>query len=201
MAKTPVSFFGLVVVLIFFPGTGCWEAPGFCRGYECPTYTLVQENNGFEERNYDTSYWITTDVASTNKDDVATGFWKLYYFNKGENKENKEIVMTRPVVVTVKEADGTGEKQVSISLYQSDTDIPAPNDETIRITVMPGGTVYVRSFGGFAEYEDGINELNSLKEELRAAGKQFVENGFDAAGYDAPWDLMYRHNEVWLRAA
>lgn len=52
--------------------------------------------------------------------------------------------MTRPVLVSVKEADGAGKRQVSISVYQPDTDIPEPNDETIRITVMPGGTVYVR---------------------------------------------------------
>lgn len=52
--------------------------------------------------------------------------------------------MTRPVVVSVKEADGMGEQKVSISVFQSDTDIPEPNDNTIRKTVIPGGTVYVR---------------------------------------------------------
>lgn len=52
--------------------------------------------------------------------------------------------MTRPVVVSVKEADGMGEQQVSISAFQSDTDIPEPNDNTIRKIVIPGGTVYVR---------------------------------------------------------
>lgn len=52
--------------------------------------------------------------------------------------------MTRPVLVSVKEADGMGERQVSISFFQSDSDIPEPTDTTIRKTVVPGGTVYVR---------------------------------------------------------
>lgn len=57
-----------------------------------------------------------------------------------------------------------------------------------------------RSFGGVAKYVDGLRELESLKEKLKAAGKQFIENKFDAAGYDAPWELINRHNEIWLHA-
>lgn len=52
--------------------------------------------------------------------------------------------MTRPVLVSVKEADGMGDRQVSISFFQSDSNIPEPTDTTIRKTVVPGGTVYVR---------------------------------------------------------
>lgn len=52
--------------------------------------------------------------------------------------------MARPVLLSVKEADGMGERQVSISVFQSDSDIPDPIDTTIRKTVVLGGTVYVR---------------------------------------------------------
>ncbi|XP_051946140.1 heme-binding protein 2-like [Xyrauchen texanus] len=198
MARTVAPF--LLVVLIFFPCAGCWEAPWFCHGRECPMYTVVHEYEGFEERIYDTSHWITTDIASTDRDDISEGFWKLYYFNQGENKEQREIPMTRPVVVSVKEADSIGERQVSISVFQSDTNIPDPNDETIRKTVIPGSTVYVRSFGGIASDADALDNAQRLKADLKAAGKQFDENKFDAAGYDAPWDLINRHNEVWIHA-
>jgi len=137
--------------------------------------------------------------------------------------------MTRPVLVSVKEADGMGERQVSISVFQSDSDIPEPTDTTIRKTVAPAGTVYVRlvisikndsqklliycfsfkhtliaghyrSFGGMASDQDALENVQQLKDDLRAAGKDFIENRFDAAGYDAPWDLINRHNEVWVRA-
>lgn len=136
--------------------------------------------------------------------------------------------MTRPVVVSVKEADGTGEQKVSLSFFQSNADIPEPNDKTIRKTVIPGGTVYVRlvilvkddgqklfdffsfkhslfaghyrSFGGIASDKDALENVKQLRNDLRTAGKEFVKNKFDAAGYDAPWELLYRHNEVWVRA-
>ncbi|KAL0178001.1 hypothetical protein M9458_026895, partial [Cirrhinus mrigala] len=93
------------------------------------------------------------------------------------------------------EADGMGEQQVSVSFFQSDADIPEPNDKTIRKTVKPGGTVYVRSFSGIASDKDAFENVQQLRNDLRTAGKQFVESRFDAAGYDAPWDLINRHNE------
>uniref|UniRef100_A0A671KL53 Heme-binding protein 2-like n=1 Tax=Sinocyclocheilus anshuiensis TaxID=1608454 RepID=A0A671KL53_9TELE len=199
MARTLLSALCLLVGLVCFPSTECWEAPWFCHGRECPVYTVVQQYEGFEERNYEVSHWITTDVASAIKSDLKDGFWKLYYFNQGQNSE---IIAHKlwPVLVSVKEADGMGEQKVSISVFQSDTDIPEPNDNTIRKIVIPGGTVYVRSFGGFASDEDALENVQQLREDLRAAGKEFVENRFDAAGYDAPWDLINRHNEVWVRA-
>ncbi|XP_067278078.1 heme-binding protein soul2 [Pseudorasbora parva] len=200
MAWTVPSALCLLLGLICFSHTECWEAPSFCRGYSCPMYTLVKEYQGFEERNYNTSNWIVTNIASTSESDIKEGFWKLYYFNQGRNSENKEIAMTRPVLVSVKEADGLGAKQASISFFQSDSDIPEPNDATIRKTVVPSGTVYVRSFGGIASDADALENVNLLKEDLRAAGKEFIDNRFDAAGYDAPWDLIYRHNEVWVHA-
>lgn len=51
-----------------------------------------------------------------------------------------------------------------------------------------------------ASDQDALENVQTLKEDLRAAGKEFIENKFDAAGYDAPWDLINRHNEVWVRA-
>ncbi len=59
---------------------------------------------------------------------------------------------------------------------------------------------HYRSFGGFASDEDALENAHQLRQDLGAAGKEFVENQFDAAGYDAPWDLFNRHNEVWVRA-
>lgn len=51
-----------------------------------------------------------------------------------------------------------------------------------------------------AKYDDAIREVQSLKEKLKAAGKLFIDNRFDGAGYDAPWKLINRHNEIWLHA-
>lgn len=50
------------------------------------------------------------------------------------------------------------------------------------------------------KYDVVMREVKSLKEKVKAAGKQFIGNRFDAAGYDPPWVFVNRHNEVWLHA-
>lgn len=50
---------------------------------------MLINKKGFEERSYDVSYWISTDIASTSQSDIKDGFWKLYYFNQGQNSESK----------------------------------------------------------------------------------------------------------------
>ncbi|KAB5581654.1 hypothetical protein PHYPO_G00178240 [Pangasianodon hypophthalmus] len=180
---------------------GCWEAPWFCHGHECPVYTVVNTYEGFEERRYNASQWITTDIPSTREKDIQDGFWKLYYFMQGKNKEGKEIAMTRPVVVSVSEAVENGGRQVSISFFiNADIVLPKPNDETIKNKDLPAATVYVRVFDGIASEADAIENVEKLKEYLQAAGKPFDSTRFEAAGYDAPWDLINRHNEVWIYA-
>lgn len=43
----------------------------------------------FEERLYNSSRWITTQVASTGFWDVSAGFMKLYNLMQGGNNERK----------------------------------------------------------------------------------------------------------------
>ncbi|XP_026992023.1 heme-binding protein soul2 [Tachysurus fulvidraco] len=181
---------------------GCWEAPWFCHDYDCPVYTVVNTYGSFQERRYDASQWITTDIASTGVNDIQAGFWKLYYFMQRKNKDGNEIVMTRPVVVSVNEATENGGTRVSISFFISaGVVLPEPNDDTIKKKDLPAATVYVREFGGIANEEDVNENVQKLKEDLKVAGKQFDGTRFEAAGYDAPWVLVNRHNEVWIYAA
>ncbi|KAG7333999.1 hypothetical protein KOW79_002406 [Hemibagrus wyckioides] len=177
---------------------GCSEAPSFCLGYDCPVYTVVNTYESFEERLYEPSQWITTDIASTRASDVQKGFWKLYYFMQGKNKDGKKIT-SRPVVVSVNDASENG---VSISFFISaGIVLPEPNDETIKKKDLPASRVYVRVFGGIATEDDAIENVQKLKKDLQVAGKPFDDTRFEAAGYDALWKLVNRHNEVWVYAA
>ncbi|XP_030628297.1 heme-binding protein soul2 [Chanos chanos] len=199
-----MKMFGLAVVCLIvavsLPNGDCWENPSFCRGYPCPVYTLVNNYEGFEERLYSASRWITIDVQSTKEEDLRAGFWKLYYFTQGENKDNTMVDLTRPALVSVDEAGS--ERQVTVSMYiTADTHLPEPIDESIRVTERPECTCYVRTFGGMAKEAEAFENLRKLQEDLRAAGKTFDDTRFDAAGYDSPWILINRHNEIWVHAA
>lgn len=54
-----------------------------------------------------------------------------------------------------------------------------------------------RSFGGFASPEKYAEEAEVLSRILRNRGQPFYEDFFYTAGYDSPFKLFNRHNEVW----
>lgn len=54
-----------------------------------------------------------------------------------------------------------------------------------------------RSFGGFASPEKYAEEAQALARILKSAGQSFHEDFYYTAGYDSPFKLFNRHNEVW----
>ncbi|XP_072533083.1 heme-binding protein soul2 [Salminus brasiliensis] len=193
--------FSVALCLLFVvphPLGECWDAPWFCHGHECPEYSVVKTYDNFEERLYKSSRWITKDIASAQKGDVTDGFWKLYNFLQGENDEKRVVPTTRPGLVSVNEATS----KVSVAFYIApDTVLPKPNDETIREENRPSGTIYIRVFGGVASESDAVENRAKLTDDLKAAGKLFDDTRYEGAGYDSPWNLINRHNEVWIYAA
>ncbi|XP_031435381.1 heme-binding protein 2-like [Clupea harengus] len=176
-----------------------WEAPWFCQGDDGPQFTVVHTYEGFEERFYNASHWITVDVAITTKEKVKKALWKLYYYTKGANEEKKNVILPWPSILSV-EGEGD-ENHGSVSWpVPVGTHLPKPNDAKIRETDMPAATVYIRSFGGVASEADARENLEKLKESIEAAGKSFVPDRFVAAGYDPPLRLVNRHNEIWVFA-
>lgn len=57
--------------------------------------------------------------------------------------------------------------------------------------------IFPRSFGGFASPEKYAEEADALARTLRNRGQPFHEDFFYTAGYDSPFKLFNRHNEVW----
>ncbi|KAL7987724.1 hypothetical protein Chor_006643 [Crotalus horridus] len=55
-----------------------------------------------------------------------------------------------------------------------------------------------KSFGGFAKAKKNQEEIQALAETLRRDGRTFQEKIYYTAGYDSPFKLLNRHNEVWL---
>lgn len=64
----------------------------------------------------------------------------------------------------------------------------------------PESTVYVRSYGGFSN-EDKLREnAVALVTALQKKGIKFDPKHYFAAGYDSPYRLLNRHNEVMFVA-
>ena len=59
--------------------------------------------------------------------------------------------------------------------------------------------IFCRSFGGKPTPDDYMNELQTLADQIGDSSK--YENAFYFfAGYDSPYKVSDRHNEVWLKA-
>ncbi|XP_069463635.1 heme-binding protein 2-like [Ambystoma mexicanum] len=178
-------------------------SPRFCRSRDCPKYELVKQYSTFEERHYEASRWVSTDIGMESYSSaIMHGFWRLFHYISGKNAEGKKIPMTVPVLVHVL-PDGKGlSPNITMSFFVpfAEEKPPTPNDTALYLTSLPVQTVYVKSFGGFAFKSDYIDKAKSLSEELKALGKAFKEDSFLTAGYDAPFMLINRHNEVWYIA-
>ncbi|KAM4772068.1 heme-binding protein 2 isoform 2-T2 [Rhinophrynus dorsalis] len=178
----------------------------FSSGLQLPKWTAVEnESSDYEIRQYEPAKWVSTGVTSVKDWDsaVSTGFMRLFNYIQGNNERIK-VEMTAPV--TTYEEPGAGpacESTITVSFYvpaEHQDDPPKPSEAHTFIEERPQTTVYVRCFGGFTNAAKNQEHLLQLSDSLKRDGKAFDENVYYTAGYDSPFKLLNRHNEVWLIA-
>uniref|UniRef100_A0A8C3RKV7 Heme-binding protein 2 n=1 Tax=Chelydra serpentina TaxID=8475 RepID=A0A8C3RKV7_CHESE len=157
----------------------------------------------YEVRQYEPANWVATPVKSMDYDSaVSTGFMKLFNYIQGKNEKGMKIEMTAPVTCHVEPGAGPFcESTITVSFYipsVHQADPPKPSESDIFFENRPAMTVFVRSFGGYSSATKNQEELLTLAESLKRDGKVFDEKVYYTAGYDSPFKLLNRHNEVWL---
>ena len=182
------------------------DEPDFCHDLDCPKYALVAKKNGYEIRNYAPSKWVGgTFTGSSYNNAAQDGFNLLFKYISGANSANEKIPMASPVATKIVPGPGsTGEKNFTVLFftpfaYQDNT--PTPTDPQLALVSLPAITAYVSSFGGFesdAELQEHTSELVNY---LEKDGVAYVKDFYFTAGYDPPFRVIGRHNEVWLLAA
>ncbi|XP_075453941.1 heme-binding protein 2 isoform X2 [Ascaphus truei] len=179
----------------------------FSSGLELPKWTAVgNEASDYETRQYEPAKWASTGVACARDWDtaVSTGFMRLFNYIQGNNDKKLKIEMTAPVTTYVTPGAGPScESTITVSFFvppEQQADPPKPSENNICIEERAQTTVYVRSFGGFTNAAKNQEQLLQLSESLKRDGKLFDENVYYTAGYDSPFKLFNRHNEVWLIA-
>ncbi|XP_053566603.1 heme-binding protein 2 [Bombina bombina] len=179
----------------------------FSTGLELPKWTtLGNEGAEYETRQYEPTKWVSTNLLSMKDWDsaVGTGFMRLFNYIQGNNDKKVKIDMTAPVTTYVNPGAGPAcESTITVSFYvppEHQKDPPKPTDDNVFIEERAQVTVYVRSFTGFTNAAKNQEQLLQLSEILKRDGKSFDENAYYTAGYDSPFKLFKRHNEVWLVA-
>ncbi|XP_025900009.1 heme-binding protein 2 isoform X1 [Nothoprocta perdicaria] len=171
---------------------------------QSPRWSSVETmTEDYELRQYETAKWVNTVIrGETQKEAMRQGFWKLFHYIQGKNEKAYyfllEIKIDMAVPVTCLVKPGCADFKISFFLpFEHQDSPPQPSDSEVFVEERKAATIFVRSFGGFASPEKFAEEAEVLARSLRNRGQLFHEDFFYTAGYNSPFKLFNRHNEVW----
>ncbi|OSZ78052.1 hypothetical protein CAP35_07225 [Chitinophagaceae bacterium IBVUCB1] len=185
----------MILVLI------CYSAMMYAanRKVERQQYRLVKTIGDMEIRYYPKA--IVATVASAGNSYMGNSnnhFRTLAGYIFGDNNTAEKISMTAPVRM---DKDATGNKMsfVMPSGYDMNT-LPKPNDSTVSLHYSKEGYYAVLKFGGYANEQKISRKINELKTAI--ANNGLTELGeYSYLGYNAPWDVVGRENEIIVEVA
>lgn len=176
----------------------------FSTGLQNPKFTSAEkQGEDYETRTYQATKWVSTSLTATEWDAaMSTGFRRLFKYIQGTNQNKAKVEMTAPVSCYVEPGAGpTCESKFTVSFYipeEHQATPPEPSDPDVFIEERKEFTAYVRTHGGFSNEQMKRDELLKLLESLKRDGAEFVDQPFYVAGYDSPFKLTNRRNEVWI---
>ncbi|VDI73994.1 Hypothetical predicted protein [Mytilus galloprovincialis] len=172
---------------------------------EKPKYEKTSSSSSdddVEERHYEAAKWVSTKTMGMNREEaVSAGFQRLFKYITGTNENNQKIDMTAPVSTKILPGAGPNcENTFTTSFYippEHQDNPPKPTNPDVFIEDRPAMDVYVKSFGGFAKEQDWLSEAQKMTEQIKDKTTINQDYWF-TAGYNSPFQLFARTNEVWL---
>lgn len=208
---TNTLIFALLIALIAAVSVMAdWESPWYYHGLDGPEFTNSTVDNGVEVRAYGSNLWASTNVEG-NQLNVAlnVGFERLFAYISGANALNTSIPMTTPVLAYVQPGAGPNcNSTFTVSFfvpyeYQTTDGPPKPTSEDVFIESIGPLNVAVSEFDGYAVQTEIIAKTVELEKEVESSSDIQLDTSEDVvdtwwfAGYDPPFRLNNRHNEVW----
>merc|ERR1711871_215081 len=179
--------------------------PWFYHGLEGPAFTTESNStSGYEVRRYPRSFWTATTVTGKNMDKAGSeAFMRLFKYISGDNELKQKIEMTVPVLASVIPGQGPFcEENFTYHFYlpkKFQSNPPKPSDPRVTNVALPALDVAVISYPGWSNEKAVIENGRELFQELKAAKVPYDAEMFYTAGYDSPFRLTDRHNEVWVK--
>jgi len=187
--KKPMAILLLVLLIVGIGVLFAFKSDGI----EMPAYKVVKRIGELEIRTYPKMLVAQTSLAESAKEQrMSNGFRTIAGYIFGGNERNQKIAMTSPVVMKMGD---------SASMYfmmpkeYSITELPQPNSKQVHLQEESSKTLAVIRFGGFSSE----NKIAEYCEKLAAAlAKNNIQckGAFMYMGYNAPWDVINRRNEV-----
>merc|ERR1711973_10390 len=145
-------------------------------------YEVVADHEGWQERSYPPTRWVSTDYVDIFAHDGLEhmkAFQKLFLFITGANCSSS-VTMSFLVPGYLQETT------------------PEPTDASVYLEDRPAMRFVTKQFSGFPDELDWTMQAAELFELATAAGLQPKTEPHWTAGYDGPSVIVNRRNEVWL---
>ncbi len=160
---------------------------------ETPDYKVIRTIGEVEIRKYPKMVVAQTQLQDTIMDkSMNSGFRTIAGYIFGGNDSNQKIAMTAPVVV--KMGDTATMYFVMPKQYKKD-ELPKPVSGRVKILEEGEKTLAVITYGGFSSAEKVEAHRQKLANLLSQQQIQTV-GPYMYMGYNAPWDVIKRRNEV-----
>jgi len=160
---------------------------------ETPKYTVLKKYDEFEIRQYDTMIIAQTILPSSSYDASSSmGFRRVASYIFGGNDKNESISMTSPVFMEM--GENTKMAFVMPKNYKLEA-LPKPNSGDVQLIVIEPKKYAVLKFSGFAS-DEKIKEKSQELQNLISREKLTKVGTFQYLGYNPPWKVIGRKNEI-----
>ena len=159
-------------------------------------YKVIKQIDEVEIRSYESAVFSSVKMSSSTYEESASGGFRIlagYIF--GGNETGQKIAMTSPVIMEM------GDSMKMSFMVPSDQDInglPKPNDARVFQEKKDSTVLAAISFSGWASDEKIQSHIEELKSILTQHQIQY-EGPFSYLGYNPPYQLVNRRNEVVVR--
>lgn len=156
-------------------------------------YRVLKEYEDFELRKYEARLFTSVKLSSDSYKAASNrGFSILAGYIFGGNEQKEKIAMTTPVAMSLE--DSMTMMFMVPKKYNKET-LPQPDQTEIKFREEPAKTVAAIRFGGWASDERIAEHKEKLTAALSAEGIE-PSNLFYFLGYNAPFEIVNRRNEV-----
>ena len=182
----------LVLILIAFIFVQLYLINGQ-RNIERYPYVVKKKYKRFEIRSYETTLFTSVKLSTKGyKNSSSKGFSILAGYIFGNNERNEKIAMTSPVSMSLE--DSMTMMFMVPKKFNKDM-LPKPNQSSIEFKEEPAKIMAAISFSGWANDTKIEKYKQHLKAALDAEGIKY-SNKFYFFGYNAPYEVFNRNNEV-----
>jgi len=163
------------------------------KNIETYPYVVNKKYDQFEIRSYKATLFTSVKLSTKKyKEASSKGFSILAGYIFGNNNRNEKIAMTSPVSMSLK--DSTTMMFMVPKKYKKET-LPQPNLSKIKFKEEPAKTVAAINFSGWANDKKIKKYKQKLKDALEKEGILY-KNRFQFLGYNAPYEVFNRKNEI-----